>query len=613
MTDRGPSDALSALDDIPIVVEHEELAPKQLEALQNFGTAFARATRSFNMYARNNATLLKHLDDAQRYVEQVVEAVGNLELSVRRDTLSFRGQELLQDADRENGIPFRLFRAGVRRLTIEAGIEKDSLCKLIEILSRSPTSGDLDDDLVSSLWREDLPHVRYVTLDVYAVSGAGSESEEEDKEQEALRQDLDKLLSAIYQNMSGDAEGVKTVNVSSDDLVALATLGEGREQDSARIGTPTARAIFNLPEEMVQALQNEVESELDERLLDTTFEVMLGALFRANSMEEAKPVVDEILNLYDSMLLRRDFTAITRMVQRLVGYTDGNPARTRAIIDLVLNLLNAEERLTQITVALNDGAVTGPDQLRGLLTALGPAATPVLLNLLPTIQQPQHRRLLCDLVLETAPPSVELLRKLMGSSEWFVDRDILYLAAKIADPLAAHIIIEGCRHPHARVRQQAVGMLQHAPPGGADQLLCNALTDADSGVRVTAVRTLTSRKTSGAASLLYELVMKPEFEQREPGEQRTFLVAFAALAGAEAVPVLDHLLNGEPVKGNLLERLKRTVEAVGDPLTELHCAAAVALSSIGSAAALQALDKGAGSRDKAVRDVCMRSLRKLQP
>jgi AcrR family transcriptional regulator len=127
------------------------------------------------------------------------------------------------------------------------------------------------------------------------------------------------------------------------------------------------------------------------------------------------------------------------------------------------------------------------------------------------------------------------------------------------------------------------------------------------------VRTLVSRKTSGAAALLRDLVTKPEFEQREAGEQRTFLVAFAALADADAVPVLDRLLNGEPVKGNLLERLKRTVEAAGDPLTELRCAAAVALSSIGSATALAALDKGAGSRDKAVRDACMRSLRKLQP
>jgi len=613
MTERGSSDALSALDDISIVVEHGELSPKQQEALQNFGTAFARATRSINMYARNNATLLKHLDDAQRYAEQALEAVGNLELNVRRESLSFRGMELLQDTDRENGIPFRLFREGVRRLTIETGIEKDSLCKLIEILSRPPTRGDLDDDLVSNLWREDLPHVRYVTLDVSTVSGAESESEAEEKEKEALRQDLDKLLSAIYQNMSADGEGVKTVNISSDDLVALASLGEGSEQESARIGTPTARAIFNLPAEMVQALQQEVDSELDEHLLETTFEVMLGALFRANTMEEAKPVVEEILNLYDSMVLSRDFTSATTMVQRLVGYSHSDPARSRAIIDLVLNLLNAEERLTQITVALNDGAVSATDQLRGLLAALGPATTSVLLNLLPSIQQPQHRRLLCDLVLETAPPSVELLRKLMGSSEWFVDRDILYLASKIADPLAAHIVIEGCRHQHARVRQQAVGMLQHAPPGGADQLLCNALTDADGGVRVTAVRTLTSRKTSGAAALLRDLVTKPEFEQRELGEQRTFLVAFAALADADAVPVLDQMLNGEPAKGNLLERLKRTVEAVGGPLTELRCAAAVALSSIGSATALQSLDKGAGSRDKAVRDACIRALRKLQP
>jgi len=595
--------------------EAQSLEARRVEPVRYFAAAFSKAVKSYNLYARNNEALLKFLDDAHRHSQSAFEAVGDLELNVRRESLTCAGQVVLEDPDRETGIPFRLFREGVRRFTLEIGLEQAELNQVIEILAKPPMSGDLDDDLVSNLWRAAVPHVRYVTLDVYAVTAsADGESPEEDQEQEEIRQDLDRLLSAIYQGAASEEDGVKAVNISSDDLVALATLGDEREEETSRIGQATARAIFNVGEDLVDKLQQEIAAEKEADLLELTYDVLLGVLFRVKSGAESQKVIQEILNLYDSLLLSRDFNSAGALVKRMHDLAQGGDLKNLAIVGQLLKLIGTEQRLAQVTVAINDGMVASASQVLPLLHALGEGVVPIFLSLMPGIQQPQHRRLLCDMMVEVRPPTIEMIRGYWGQADWFIDRDLLYLAQRSGDPGAIQFVLEGCEHPHARVRQQALGMLQQLPTGPADAKLVAALQDDDQGVRITAVRTLMARRATSVGQRLHSIVVSEDFEGRDQGEQRTFLVAFANLAGSAAVPVLDQILNGSQLGqgGGFLERLRSKVEAtmqdLADPKIELRCAAAVALGSIMTPDAAEALHKGARSREKEIKDVCERTL-----
>lgn len=587
-------------------------ASSQVEPARHFSMAFAKCVRSFNLYSRNNTALLQALDNAYQLVLLAFERLGAIEFIVRRDKLISMGQQVLDDPDRETGIPFRLFREGVRRLTLEPGLQKAELDRLVEILAKPPSSGDLDEDLVSMLWRSALPNVRYVTLDVFAVGAEGSA--DEDQAQEEIRQDLDNLLGAIYQGGHQSDDGVKAVNISSDDLVALATLGEDREGETERIGVATQRAIFNVKPEFVSKMLQEIEDDSDEELLNVTFDVLLGVLFRVRTAQESQQVIQEILNLYDTMLLQRDFVSASGLATRLKKFDQGGDLKNVAIIRQLMKLFAAEQRLAQIAVAINDGMVTAVSQLQGLLRALGSDVVPALLTLLATVQQPQHRRLLCDVMLEIQPPSIGLLQQQFGTGEWFVDRDLLYLASNCPEKGAAELIYQGCGHPHARVRQQALGMMQHAPPGQADTNLIKALEDSEAQVRVTAVRTLVARRTEGVGHMLGQMIKQPAFEEREPGEQRTFLMAFGALEGPLAVPVLEQMFEAVSGKGagGLLGRLRSTMEGVvdgaADSKLDLACSAAVALSSIGTPQARAVLQKGVISKNKKLRDVCERAL-----
>jgi len=608
MVDPRPADA--AVPDGDEYRADERELQRRLEPVRYFAMAFGKAVRSFNMYARNNAALLKFLDDAFRFSQQAFAALGDLEFDVRRDRLTVQGQVVLEDADREYGIPFRMFREGVRRFAIDAGVEQHELNRLIELLAKPRASGELDDDLVSLLWREALPHVRYVTLDVYSVTSSAEEEPEAEQAQEALRQDLDKLLGAIYQGGMISADGVKAVNISADDLVALASLGDERERDTERIGQATRRAIFNLNPEAVEELRLEASADQDEVLLDTTYDVLLGVLFRVRSARDSQQVILEIVNLFDMLMLERDFKSAAGLVRRLDDFKRSTDLKNLALVKQLLKLFASEQRLSQIAVAINDGVVTSVTQLSELLAAIGADVVPALLSLLPVVQQPQHRRLLCDIMIDVKSPPVDLLRKIFGMGEWFVDRDLLYLASRSAEPAAAELILLGCQHAHARVRQQALGMLQSLPGDRVDDVLLQALADAESAVRVTAVRTLAARRTPAAAKRMSALVQDPGFEARDPAEQRTFMLAYATLAGSEAVGVLDTILNGGLDQGGLLDRLRGALEDAVDavPKLELRVAAALALGAIGTPAAHDSLRRGEKSKSRHVRETCSRVL-----
>ncbi len=584
-------------------------AAVRLDPVRYFCAAFAKAVRSYNLYARNNAALDGFLSAAHRYIDQAMAEIGDLDLNIRRDRLTMEGEDVLVDADRESGIPFRLFREGIRRVTLELGMDRAELDALIEILARPPARASLDDDMVCMLWRADLPHFRYLTLDIYDAGSAEPQSEDHEQHEE-IRQDLDKLLASIYAGGSAE-DGIKAINIGADDLVALATLGEDRERDTERIGQTSSRAIFNLPEEQVALLRSEVADESERTLLDTTFEVLLGVLFRIRSSIDSQQVLKELVGLYDGLLLERDFYSAARLVRQMIGYAESTDLKNVAIVKQLFRVFSSSQRMQQVATHLNDGVITSTSQLRELLQALGTDVVPSLLAVLPAVQQPNHRRLICDLIFEIGHPTVAQLRELFGTAEWFVDRDLLYLASCNPDPTALQLIMDGAQHDNARVRGQALGMLQGAPEGMADSMLKSALDDIDGTVRVTAVRTLAARRTPGVAEPLMRMLQTPEFLAREAPEQRTFMVAFGSLAGVSGVATLEGILNGGESAGGvggLLDRLRSTVEGVSDEALELRCSAAVALSAVGGTLALEALQKGQVTRHKKLREVCQRGI-----
>ncbi len=135
--------------------------------------ALTRAARSFLLYDPANEAIRHFLGALRQSVEAYIAAWGELPLVVNPFELVVHGEVVYLDRDRERSLAFRLYRDGVRRITLEPELTWQELLKLLEILSIRYTGvRQAEDDMVVLLWK-----AGFANIQLEAVEGFVPEEE----------------------------------------------------------------------------------------------------------------------------------------------------------------------------------------------------------------------------------------------------------------------------------------------------------------------------------------------------------------------------------------------------------------------------------------------------
>jgi hypothetical protein len=125
--------------------------------------ALVKTARAGRLYAPNNRALANFRDVLLGLFGEYFADHEELTLQVRPDRFLWgpEGEAVYEDGDREHGFPFRLYRDGIRVLTLVVGITDDELMELVRILGQR-TIGQLEEeDLATRLWSMRSEHIRY--------------------------------------------------------------------------------------------------------------------------------------------------------------------------------------------------------------------------------------------------------------------------------------------------------------------------------------------------------------------------------------------------------------------------------------------------------------------
>jgi len=296
------------------------------------------------------------------------------------------------------------------------------------------------------------------------------------------------------------------------------------------------------------------------------------------------------------LVLGQRFSHATELVRKLRDAAqDARDLQKLHIARQLLRMFSEESRILPLIVGLNDRAASrSVSEVVGFLRALGEPAVPALMVALAQIEDPLHRRIFRDLVIELGVPDAATLEGAIEDVPGYVVRDILVIAARRPPREITGIVRRGLEHAHPRVREQAVKMLRAYSEGAADDLLRSRFDDPDAEVRQTALRVAVLRKSRPAASRLRALLSGEGAAGRDLRELRQMTQAFVAIEGPDAAPTLARWLNP-----GLLASFKAT---------DLQVAAAMALAHVPGETARQALGRGARSLVPKVRDACRRAI-----
>jgi len=533
--------------------------------------AFVKAVRAHQLYLPNNPMHARSLQSVRDAFSTLWQHTDELELQVVETQLTWEGRVVLDEHERtSDNIAWLFYKDGIRELKILQGFEDEELAILFDILQRVRKATDDDDDLLTLMWEREFATLQYRYVDLTAEGGPGVESMERAEQKE-------KILSPAQAEA-----GLQSTNSSIaklDDFDAT---------------------LYFLDDREVEYLQGEIKREFSTDLRPAVIASLLD-IFEAH---KDPTVREEICGLLDYFLLILLSTAQYRNAAYLLreaGVTAGRapevlePQKQRLM--QMGELMSDPKPLGQLLQALEESPLRAPQmELDELFGILQPRALETILSWIGRSNNPQLKMLLELAATRLASMYTAELIRLIGSDDEAVVMEAIKRAAALKSAAAVPALGKMLSVGEPEMRVAAVIALTEIGSPGAMQMLERAVADEDREVRIVAVRALGARNARASVPRIEAAIKGIFFSDTEPTEKMAFFEAYGLLSGDAGITLLDGLLNAKGFMGKRDD-------------SEIRACAAMALGKIGSAKAMESLNKASGEKDVIVRNAVSRAIR----
>lgn len=543
--------------------EEEGVEAEQIEELLR---TLASTVRSYRLYAGNGPMLERFVEALRERVQSIWEVVDRIRLEIGESSIAWEGRKVFPTGDAGGELAFLFYKDGIRSITLLPGLERE-LPALLAVLGRAPHLSEEEDDLVTLLWQENLTGLTYASVDlpveatdVGSPSGAAPARVDPQAVREAARS-------------PSEAPGLST-----DDF---------------------QETLYFLDEGELRQLEHEVQLEAQRDLWQDVLNALLDRL-EDGSEERQLRVAALLEEVLPSMLAGGAFDRAAWLLEelsRLAGRKEGLPAPVLQKIRGVFSQLAMPETLEQLAQMLDEPAHSPkPESLERLLAFFPPQSLAPLTRLLDGVVRPDTKRLLGAAAERLAAENRDQVTRLLSDEDPAVIRGALRWVGSLAIGSAATEVMRLLRHESPSVRVAAVDALVGLRAAVAGPALISLLEDPERDVRMAAARALGALSHATARPALESALQGKRLRAADRTEKLAFFEAFGRLGGADAVPLLDRLLNSRGWLGR-------------GETPEIRACAALALARVRHPSAREALETASDDADPVVRTAVNRALR----
>jgi hypothetical protein len=541
----------------------------------------------------------QYLSPAYEQLKAVIDQRGRLDLRTEVSTLVVGDVPVLEDDKRENNLIYPLWNEGVRLLLFKEELTLQSLLKFIttvlDVFPRDPS-----EDLLSALWKAELPGIEWVALDDFSLVESDGDNAEEVEVQ------VEEILAFLQRQLSSDqGDGVAHAKVNLNDLELQ--LNDVQALKQLQRGGPLYSAEYKA------MIQQELGTE-EARLLDKICAVIFEVMRLPATDEELEDIAAALEQLLDGLVLQGKFGTINRVISFAeglayeAGATTANRDLGRRISDRLSALIAQPERVRAVATALNAGRVGSLDELKAYLERLGPHAVVMLLEMMDMIQNPLHRRAVSDALVELGRNAVPLFAGRIKKASSNLAKDLFYIIDCIDPPDKATILEPILNHENAVLRMEVMNLLSKARDERALGLVIKVFKDHPiPQMRAHAARVMGQFPERMVVEKLVKAARDPGFDERPPLEQRAVIATLSQMEHPSAKGYINGII-GE--KSGLLKSRK---------VDERKLLLIKALSSYAGIPALKALSDIAGNKSmhskevlEAARDAALKMRDRLQ-
>ena len=560
-----------------------------------------KTVRAHQLYAGNeqNPSYIKTIDGMRAGFVPLWENTGSITLLVSDTQFTWFGVPVHVREDKAgDSLPWTLYKDGLRELTITSGFEGGELDKFLAVIPRVRQALPHDDDLLTILWEQEFAHLSYQYVELAQDGAPIDPSAEPGKWPVAPGGVVEQPMQAIE-----DAQRDQQRDQQREQAAAAG--GGAAEETPKRSGIVSMddfdSALYFLEENEVQYLKTELVAEYDTDLR----RVVLDALLDIFELQVDPLVRKEVAGHVDALILHLlagsqfgNVAYLLRETSALLERARELQPDTRDLISSLADRLSEPTALTNLLQALDESDSLPPkDDLELLFVQLRPTGLGTIFAWLGQTRNLKLRPVLEGAADRLAASHTGEVVRLIASADGNIAMEAVRRAGALRTGAAVGALGKALAEPYRELRVAAVTALVDIGTPGAMQALEKAIDDADRDVRITAIRAIAARVHKPALARVTQAVKAKEIRDADRTERLAMFELFGLLCGDPGVPFLDDLLNG---KSGLFSRKE-------DP--EFRACAAVALGKIGTARALQALQKAAAEKDAVVRTAVNRALR----
>jgi HEAT repeat protein len=563
----GPSATSTAA--APEEVREPPFPPAPVEELLRM---IVRAVKAHQLYLHNNPTYLRALEVARAAFVPVWAHTSELLFEVTDTQVRWEGRVVMNEPDKTaDALPWVLYKDGIRELRLLKDVEHQEIVGLIDVIARVRKHGTDDDDLLTLLWEKEFSFIRYRYVDLLV-------------------------------------DGVVPLDVSAEvrmeRLVDPMQLHEPPQEDILPAGVVSLddfnTTLYFLEESEIEYLRTAIQREYATELRGNVVAMLLDTY-----EQQVDPTIrDEVCGVLDVLLVNLLTSGQLGTVALLLREAAVAAQRARDLLpvqrDRLLNLadrLSEPEALTQLLQSIDERVEeAGQEELNELFEQLRVRALGTIFQWLGRVQNARVRAQLETAAARLAAANTAELVRLIGDPE----REIALEAMRRAGAMRAAAAVPGLgamlQQPDAQLRLVAVQALAEIGSPGSLQHLERTLDDESRDVRVASARAFAARSYKPALNRLEGMIRERKVEGADLTEKMAVFEAYGSMCGDGGIDLLDGILNGKGLFGKRAD-------------TELRACAAMALTKIGSAAALKSLQKSAGDKEILVRNAVNRGLR----
>ncbi len=569
--------------------------------LRDLMRVLTRALKAKRMYPANNPLLGRILGEASIAMNETLEAVGDLHITVQQFDLLFLGQSIYNNPSKKESLAFRFSKDGITELAFQEGLASEELESFLTVMSHAMESSSLEDDLVTLLWEQEFSHISYAYLaidDMQENIDLAQLGEEARAELELSFPKPDPDSEMVDE--TSDIPGIEHQHWTAEDG------GSGHRADDWNELVPVKNVevrcsndFLHLTSQEIEALAEEIHREHSRSLHEVVLEILTEVAEDEQKPEAFADLARALGDLLIVVLQEADLRSAVEIAATLKTLSASRGHDPQGFLP------GAQDLVTQAVAALARHPEADPSLLPEFLVHLGVRAIDPVCDLLVDVDLHSLHANLQIALVELAKQDLAAIRTRIDLAPPMAARLLVQVLAQVGGPDAEQALAAATSHIEARVRKEAITALATSGNPNARAYMLRALDDDDPQVRAAALFAV--HESFGAASESRQLAERllavlggPRFVEQSAVERRAYFDTLAEVGGPTVVATLDAWLGLWRFGGGADLKARREL-------------AARALAQMPAPEAREALQRRARSFVPAVRSASRKALGELAP